>query len=234
LTLTLEVFADQAWAEESADRFDQFVSSRSSPRLCLPTGVTMVPFYREVARRVNLDTAIIFLLDEFGALPEGDPGRCESMLKRHLVDVVEGDPELVVPDVDAPDPEAEAIRYQRKIEEGGLDLAILGLGSNGHVGMNEPGSGRHSSTRVVSLEPSTSDHAQEAYGATKPPTWGMTVGLEQLLAAREIWLLVTGGHKAGILKKTLTDPVGPDIPATFLRGHPDATVLADESAAALL
>lgn len=234
MTLSLEVFADQAWAEKAADRFGRFVSSRSSPRLCLPTGVTVMPFYREVARRANLDNAIVFLLDEFGGLPEGDPGRCETMLKRYLIDLVEDEPELMVPDVDAPDPEAEATRYQRKVEDGGLDLAILGLGGNGHVGMNEPGSGRHSATRVVSLAPSTSDHAQEAYGATRPPSWGMTVGLEQLLAAREVWILVTGGHKAGILKKTLTAPVGPDVPATFLREHPAATVLADESAAALL
>ena len=234
MTLSLEVFPDRLWAERSADRFDRFVSSYPRPRLCLPTGVTVMPFYREVARRGNLDQVTIFLLDEFGGLPEGDPGRCETMIERYLIDRVEGDPELRVPDVDAPDPDEEASRYQRRIEEGGLDLAILGLGGNGHVGMNEPGSGRRSATRVVSLAPSTSRHAQEAYGATRPPTWGLTVGLEQLLAAREVWLLVTGEHKAEILKKTLTAPVGPDVPATFLREHPAATVLADESAARLV
>lgn len=234
MTLKLEVFADRSWAEESADRFDSFLSSRSATRLCLPTGVTVTPFYREVARRTPLDDTIIFLLDEFGGLPDADPGRCETMLKRHLIDSAAGEPELMVPDVDAPDPEAEAARYQREIEDGGLDLAILGLGGNGHVGMNEPGSGRRSATRVVSLAPSTSEHAQKAYGATRPPAWGLTVGLSQLLAAREVWLLVTGRHKAGILQKTMVAPIGPDVPATFLRDHPAATVFADESAAALL
>lgn len=234
MTLSLEVFPDGVWAERSADRFFRFLSSRPDPRLCLPTGVTVMPFYGAVARRAELDRATIFLLDEFGGLPEGDPGRCETMLGRYLIDLVEGDPELVVPDVDASDPDAEAIRYQRKIETGGLDLAVLGLGGNGHVGMNEPGSGRHSATRVVSLAPSTSRHAQEAYGATRAPTWGLTVGLEQLLAAREVWLLVTGRHKAEILKKTLTAPIGPEVPASFLRDHPAATVLADESAAELV
>ena len=234
MTLSLEVFADQVWAERSAERFERFVSSGADLRLCLPTGVTVMPFYREVARRANLDQVTIFLLDEFGGLPEGDPGRCETMLRRYLIDLVESEPKLMVPDVDASDPDAEAARYQRKIEDGGLDLAILGLGGNGHVGMNEPGSGRHSATRVVSLAPSTSRHAQEAYGATRPPDWGLTVGLDQLLAAREVWLLVTGAHKAQILKKTLTAPVGPDIPATFLREHSNAYVLADESAAGLV
>lgn len=234
MSLSVEVFADQVWADESAGRFERFVSGRSQPRLCLPTGVTMVPFYREVARRANLDGAIVFLLDEFGGLPPDDPGRCETMLRRHLIDVVDGTPELIVPDVDGPDPEREANRYQARIEEEGLDLALLGLGGNGHVGMNEPGSRRHSATRVVSLEPSTADHAQEAYGAGERPTWGLTVGLDQLLAAREIWLLVTGSHKAEILEKTLKRPIGPDIPATYLREHPAARVLADESAAMLL
>ncbi len=194
----------------------------------------MFPFYREVAAQVDLAGVTIYLLDEFGGLPKGDPGRCETMLRRSLVDIARGEPELIVPDVDAADPDAEAARYQRAIEAGGLDLAILGLGSNGHVGMNEPGSGRDSPTRVVSLEPDTSLHAQRAYGASVFPTWGLTVGLEQLLAARQVWLLVTGGHKAEILKLTLTAPVGPSVPATFLRDHPAATVLADESAAALL
>ena len=234
MTLDLEVFSDEAWPGQAADCFQRFVSGTQGPRLCLPTGVTMLPFYREVVARVDLDGASIFLLDEFGGLPKGDPGRCETMLRRSLIDLIAGEPELNVPDVDARDATAEAGRYQRAIEDGGLDLAVLGLGGNGHVGMNEPGSDRHSPTRVVSLHPSTSLHAQEAYGATVMPTWGLTVGLEQLLAARQVWLLATGGHKAKILKQTLTAPVGPDIPATFLREHPAATVLADESAAGLL
>ncbi|MGD2059482.1 MAG: glucosamine-6-phosphate deaminase [Acidimicrobiia bacterium] len=234
MTLRLEIFSDETWAVRAADRFHRLVSSAPSQRLCLPTGVTMFPFYREVAAQVELDGVTIFLLDEFGGLPKADPGRCETMLRRSLVDLAQGEPELIVPDVDATDPAGEATRYQREIEEGGLDLAILGLGGNGHVGMNEPGSGRHSPTRVVSLEPGTSLHAQQAYGATVLPTWGLTVGLEQLLAAKEVWLLATGGHKAEILKKTLTAPIGASIPATFLREHPAATVLADESAAALL
>jgi glucosamine-6-phosphate deaminase len=234
LTLDLEVFSDETWPERAVDRFQGVLSKIPAPRLCLPTGVTMFPFYREVAARIDLGSVTIFLLDEFGGLPKGDSGRCETMLRRSLIDIAEGDPELMFPDVDASDPAAEASRYQREIEEGGLDLAVLGLGGNGHVGMNEPGSDRHSPTRVVSLEPDTGLHAQQAYGATAIPTWGLTVGLEQLLAARRVWLLATGAHKAEILKKALTAPVGPDLPATFLREHPAVTVLADESAAEFL
>lgn len=234
MTLRLEVFPDEEWAAACASRFDRLLSGLARPRLCLPTGDTMAPFYREVATRSSLDGATIFLLDEFGGLPEGDPGRCETMLEQHLLQLVTGEPELVVPEVDTPDTGASAARYQSQIEDGGLDLAILGLGGNGHIGMNEPGSEPGSATRVVSLKASTTDHAREAYGATVPPTWGMTVGLEQILAARRAWLMVTGRHKAEILKRALTDPIGTDLPATYLRKHRDAIVLADASAAALL
>jgi glucosamine-6-phosphate deaminase len=183
---------------------------------------------------VSLGDATIFLLDEFGGLPRDDPGRCESMIRRDLFDLVESEAELMVPDVDADDPAAEAARYQTAIEDGGLDLVILGLGGNGHLGMNEPGSGRDSGTRVVSLASSTSDHARESYGVSVPPQWGITVGLGQLLAAGELWLVVTGAHKAEVFKETMTAPIAPETPSTFLREHPHATVLADESAASLL
>ncbi len=234
MTLELEVFPDESWAAECADRFDRLFSAMVQPRLCLPTGDTMVPFYGELARRSSLDRATIFLLDEFGGLPEGDPGRCETMIRRQLLDLVRGNPRLVVPDVDAADTTAEAARFQSEIEDRGLDLAVLGLGANGHIGMNEPGSPADAPTRVVSLRASTTDHARESYGASVPPTWGITVGLEQVLAARRVWMMVTGEHKAGMLKRALTDRIGPELPATFLRQHADALVLADESAAALL
>ena len=234
MTLGLEVFSDESWAGECADRFKRFMSDHPSPRVCLPTGVTMTPFYREVAEKVDLSGATIFLLDEFGGLPVDDPGRCETMLRRELLDLAKGEPGLLVPDVDARDLGAEAKRYDDRIAEEGLDLAVLGLGSNGHIGMNEPGSGPESPTRVVALDSSTTDHAREAYGATSSPTWGMTVGLAQLLASRKVWLLVTGRHKASILEATLTGPIGSDVPATLLRDHPNAKVLADTSAATRL
>jgi glucosamine-6-phosphate deaminase len=119
------------------------------------------------------------------------------------------------------------------VRDGGLTLAILGLGGNGHLGLNEPGSGRETITRVVQLTPDTGGHAT-SYGSDTPATWGVTLGIDTLLAAEELWLLVTGTHKAEILARAMTDDIGPDLPATFLRTHQNVTVLADEDAAALL
>jgi glucosamine-6-phosphate deaminase len=146
------------------------------------------------------------------------------MLRRDLAGVP-----FLAPDVDGEEPEVAASFYGRTIDDGGLDLAVVGLGGNGHLGMNEPGSSPLSETRVVDLARSTSAGALR-YGATIEPRWGITVGLRQLMEARELWLVVTGGHKSEILRQTLGDPIGPGLPATFLREHHNAWLLADSAA----
>ncbi len=198
-------------------------------RLCLPTGNTPTPVYRRVAETTSLDGVTIFLLDEFGGLPKDDPGRCAAALTRDLLRPARDSPTLHVPDVDAPDPEAAATRYGELIVEGGLDLAVVGLGSNGHVGMNEPGTTIDQPTRVVELAASTSEGAR-SYGATITPTWGITVGIAELMDAREVWVLVTGDHKTDILNRVLHGPVDPEAPASFLTEHHNCVFLVDESA----
>ena len=229
MSFTGEVVPDEDWAEITASRFEKFVGAKPDSRVCLPTGVTTEPFYGIIAKRVDLNGLTIFLLDEFGGLPLGDPGRCETMIASQLLESAMGNPLVHVPNVDSTDLNEECRRYQSLIEAGGFDLAIVGLGANGHIGMNEPGSTVEMQTRIVNLAKTTTDHAA-TYGATSAPTWGMTVGLDSLLEASEIWMMVTGSHKSEILRRTVNDPIGPDLPATFLREHPNCTVFADESA----
>jgi len=224
----VETIADDLWAETIASRFEATVET--GHRICLATGNTPTPFYAAVAQRMALDGLTIFLLDEFGGLPAGDPGRCVSMITRDLLDRAAGAPAVHVPDVDTPEPDTAAERYGGIIAEGGLDLAIVGLGANGHIGMNEPGTTSDQGTRFVTLDPSTSAGAL-AYGATIPPAWGITVGISELLDAREIWVLATGEHKRDILNHTLHGAVDSDVPATFLTEHPNCTFFVDDSAA---
>jgi glucosamine-6-phosphate deaminase len=134
-------------------------------------------------------------------------------------------------DVEAPDLEEECGRYEGLVDGGGLDLTLLGLGGNGHVGLNEPGTTAQAGTRVVRLASATRAAAGR-YGSDQEPEWGMTLGLRPILDSREIWLLVTGSSKARILERTLNGPIGPEVPASFLRTHTNAVVFADESAAA--
>lgn len=230
MSFELEVFPDDDWAEQTAARFSALVAARPGARICLPTGTTMEPFYELVAQATSFDGLTIFLLDEFGGLPDDDPGRCVSMINRYLLDKVRGEPTVHVPDVDADHLDAECDRYQGLIDDGGLDLTLLGLGANGHLGMNEPGSAADAPTGVVELASTTTDHAAE-YGATASPTWGLTIGLGPLLASREIWLMVTGTHKRRILQQALNDPIGPHLPATYLRNHTNCIVMSDRSAA---
>jgi glucosamine-6-phosphate deaminase len=218
----LEVFAVEEWPGIVAQRLNRRLLDRPGSRLCLATGNTTRPVYRET--RIDGEPAI-FLLDEFGGLPRNDPARCSAMLRRALPGY-----EFHAPDVDSDDPAAAASEYGRLIDQQGLDLALVGLGRNGHLGLNEPGSTRVSATRVVELAESTATGAL-AYGATMRPNWGITIGIHELLETRELWLLVTGRLKRDILTRTMTGPIGPELPATFVREHPNAFVLADTAAA---
>lgn len=224
MTTRVEVVADALWDETVARELEE--TATPGTRLCLATGATLAPCYRLVR---DLTGTELLLLDEFGGLPPGDPGRCESMLRRHLLDHLDSPPTVGLPDVDAPDPETAAAAY-REILSKGIDLAVVGLGRNGHIGMNEPGTAVDAPTRVVELAAETSANAG-SYGASISPTWGITVGFAELMTAGEVWLVVTGPHKRDILSQTLTSPIGPDLPATYLRSHHNLRVMVDISAA---
>lgn len=181
----------------------------------------------------DLRRANLFLLDEF-VLPVGSRGRCDVMLSEGLLDHLSHAPDAVI-DWDTEEDLASAgDRMEESIAAvGGLDLALLGLGLNGHVGVNEPGSSGTSRSRVVDLTEATADGAID-YGATVKPQQGLTMGIGTLLDAAEIWLLVTGSRKAEMLARAIAGPIGSEVPASFLQGHRNATVMADESAASLL
>jgi glucosamine-6-phosphate deaminase len=234
VSLHLEVFSHGGWAHEVASAWLRFQDEGRERRLCLPTGNTPRSVYGSFADRGgDLGEASVFLLDEFG-LPPGDPARCDSMLERDLLARLPNRPRSFSSwDTTAADLDAECLRFEAAVADGGLDLTMLGIGGNGHLALNEPGSAADSASRVVSLHPATVE-AADGYSSGPPPSWGVTLGLSSILASRRVWLLVNGAHKADILRAAVRGPVGPDVPASFLQDHPDAIVFADEAAAALL
>jgi glucosamine-6-phosphate deaminase len=218
-----------SWAATVAASLDTWLGARARPRVCLATGTTVEPVYQRLHPLFLVD-ATIFLLDEYGGLAADDPGRCEAMLRRGLVDRVgTSNGRFRCPDVDAEDLDGACASYEAAIHDGGLDLVILGLGVDGIVGLNEPGSGSDTKTRVVELTPA-SRTASLQRGLATAPQWGITIGMRPLLDAAEIWLLVTGRHKRTVLDRVLRGAVSPDVPASLLRAHPQVVCWADADA----
>ncbi|MEI9806383.1 MAG: 6-phosphogluconolactonase [Bacteroidota bacterium] len=116
-------------------------------------------------------------------------------------------------------------------QQGGIDLAILGLGMNGHIGMNEPGTSAALRSHVTALDPITKETAQKYFKEQRQLTNGVTLGLATLMEARYIILLVSGAHKAGIVKKILEDEISEQIPGSLLRNHPGLNIYLDAEAA---
>ncbi len=234
--MEVRIHPSSEWADVVAADLAARLGDPAGARICLPTGATPAPVYERVpsalaAAGLDAGRATVILLDEYVGLPAEDPARCEWQLRSQLLDRLEPAPVFVPIAVDALGPQEAAARLDASAAEG-LDLAVVGLGLNGHVGMNEPGSGPDAPTRVVDISPSTARTATERYGASQTPTGGVTVGLDRLLAAREVWLLATGSEKAGILADVLDGPISEERPASFLRLHPRLRVIADEAAAA--
>ena len=202
--------------------------------MCLATGSTPLPVYERLASAPGaFAAASVLLLDEFGGLPADEPERCDAVLRRVLVDLVEMADYRSI-DADADDLDAECTAVDRWIDRGGLDLAVLGLGVNGHLGMNEPGARPDGRTARVELATSTIEGAQRYISGRHRPTWGVTVGLGDLLRAGEVWVLAAGSTKAEIVARSLQGPVGADVPASLLQDHPNCTWWLDPPAAANL
>lgn len=237
----VEVVPVAAFGEHVAGLLADRLAARPGLVVALPTGSTPLPVYEALPgvlrrRGVAAASATVVLLDEYLGLSPGHRARCDETLRRRLldglVDADAGGPRFVAFEVDTLSPDGACARMDLAIDAaGGLDLVVLGLGANGHVGMNEPGTAPDAGTRVVELAPSTRD-ASRGYGATKPPTHGVTLGMAAILAAREIWLLATGAHKRAILAATLDGPATTAVPASLLRPHPRLRVIADDGAAA--
>lgn len=227
--MRLHVESVASWAATVSSALDGWLGARARPRIGLATGTTVEPVYHRIAPLLVAD-ATIFLLDEYGGLPADDPGRSAAMLRRGLLDRVGiSNGRFRCPDVDATNLEEACHSYETCIADGGLDLVVLGLGVNGHVGLNEPGSGPDTVTRVVTLT-EESRRASLHYGVAVAPAWGITVGMRTLLAATEVWLLVTGRHKRVVLDRVLHGPITPDVPASLLRIHARVTCWADGDA----
>lgn len=231
--------SETLWAEGAASLWRDRLRTQPDLRICLPSGHTPKKVFAAMARsvaagQVSFRDAEAFVLDEFGGLAPDDAGRCANMIRRDLLDRIDlpaASFHTINIDSDNLD---EICRDYDGALGAGLDLTILGVGLNGHLGMNEPGSPLDSATRRVELHESTVSAAARYVTHAHLPTWGVTVGLKQLLASKEVWVLANGAGKAEIIKRALTGEVSADVPASLLRRHPNCSFILDAAAADLL
>ena len=235
-------------AAEVAGRIAQLIrecaAEGRSAVLGLATGSTPVGVYRELIRMhrdegLDFSNVVTFNLDEYFPMRPGSLHSYHRYMREHLFDHVNIPPahrHIPRGDIDETEVEAHCLDYERRIREaGGIDLQLLGIGRSGHIGFNEPGSGRESRTRCLYLDAVTrGDAAADFFGEENVPARAITMGVATILDAREVVLLATGEHKAEIVQRAVEGEVHADVAATFLQRHPAATVYLDPPAAAAL
>jgi len=223
----------------AADAVERLVREEPSAVLGLATGSTPMPVYDELVRRhreegLSFAGARGFLLDEYVGLCRDHPQRYRRVISQEIVERVDWPEEQVLgPDGLAEDlPEACACYEQSIAEAGGIDLQLLGIGTDGHVAFNEPGSSLASRTRVKSLTAQTrEDNARFFDSPEEVPVHCLTQGLGTISEARHLVLLATGEHKAPAVRQLVEGAISARWPATVLQLHPHVTVLVDEAAA---
>jgi glucosamine-6-phosphate deaminase len=211
--------------------------------LGLPTGRTPVAMYEALVRlhrrgRADFSRATTFNLDEFVGLAPGARGSYRTFMTRHLFEHVNLAPRRThLPHGEAASPRREADRYEAAIvASGGLDIAVLGIGANGHIGFNEPGATLSARTFVVKLKTASRRANAAAFGhrAANVPSHAISMGMGTILSAQHVVLLATGREKAGIVRKALTGPITTRVPASLLQTHPRCLVVLDRAAARAL
>lgn len=223
-----------AFATAAADTLLELARQFDRPVVGLPTGNTPIGMYEELARRVTAGKADIsawrpFAIDEYGG-PAGHPGSNRSFFARYW-DAIPGAPTIRQFDPEAADRGGEAARFATELASvGGLDIAVLGIGMNGHVAFNEPGSAADSVTRVVELAAESRQAARAVWGSDTP-RWGMTLGMKELLAARVVVIVANGETKAEVVRRGLEDEPAEEFPVSLFQRHPEVTWVLDEGAA---
>ena len=227
----------------AADVVEHLLRTRPHPVLGLATGSSPLAVYDELARRhesqgLSFAHARAFLLDEYVGLPAGHPERYRHVIAREIAERVDFAPEAVQgPDGLAADLPVACAAYERAIADaGGVDVQILGIGTDGHVAFNEPGSSLASRTRIKTLTRQTREDNARFFGGDVDavPTHCLTQGLGTIMAARHLVLLATGRGKAEAVHQLVEGPVSAMWPATVLQHHPHVTVLVDDAAASRL
>jgi glucosamine-6-phosphate deaminase len=235
------IFQDVAQAEAYvAANVLGLIEQRRNPVLGLATGGTMERVYARIVQRAQAQQASFtqvrsFNLDEYWGVGPDHPCSYTQYMRTHLFAPLTMDPSRTqLPNGAAPDAEAEAARYEAAIADaGGIDLQLLGIGKNGHIGFNEPTSSLGSRTRLKTLTQSTRDANRRYFdNAEDVPRFALTMGIATILEARQVLLLANGAAKSRAVAHMIEGPLAAICPASALQLHPKVTIVLDAAAAA--
>ena len=231
----------EAMSEKAFEDIVAIMQAASKPLICVASGDSPSGIYKNIVKgvgsnKININSWSFLGLDEWVGLNGDDEGSCRYHLNRELFTP------LNIPtnricffDGAASDLEDECNITEAHIKEhNGIEIAILGLGMNGHIGMNEPNTSIYTRSHIINLDPLTVEVGQKYFKKPQPLTKGITLGIDTLMDAKHIVLVVNGAKKADIVKKVMEGPISEAVPASLLRNHPNCSIYLDEAAAAAL
>lgn len=221
--------------------YKELIGSKPNSVLGLATGATPVPTYKKLIElykngEISFKDVTTFNLDEYCDLDKHDKNSYYTFMHENLfnhVDIKEENVNFL--DGNAKDCEAESKRYAEAIKAaGGIDLQLLGIGTNGHIAFNEPADKFTDEAFKVTLTQSTIDSNQQYFGDVPMPRYAMTMGIGSIMRSKKILLIATGEKKAKAIKAMVSGEITPQIPCSILNEHSDVVVMLDKAAASLL
>lgn len=221
--------------------FVKEIKKNPSLTLGLATGSTPIGLYQNLIKEyekgnISFKDVKTFNLDEYCGLERSHPQSYYTFMHENLFSKIDINLDNVhLPRTDGTDLEKLAKEYNELLLQNQIDLQVLGIGSNGHIGFNEPGTSFDQETFVVELTQKTREDNKRFFNSIdEVPTHAITMGIKNILAAKKIVLLASGKAKAEAIYKTVKEQPTPDVPASALQLHPDVTIIVDEEAGALL
>ncbi len=231
----------ESMSRAAADRVTELLNEKPTAVICLPSGSTPKGMFDELvlahqSGKADFSRCTFIGLDEWIGLGANDDGSCRDLLdKDFLIPIGFRADQITFFDGLAKDPDAECVRVNEAIDAvGRLDLIVLGVGMNGHLALNEPGTPFDLYAHVSELAPLTIEVGQKYFKKATPLSKGITVGIRHMMEARMAVLIASGGGKAAVVKQALSLPVTTDFPASVLQLHTNSAFLLDAAAAAEL
>lgn len=239
MTPKISIYPDYATMSlAAAERVIALLTNKPRAIVCFPSGSTPKGMFQALASahhngRVDFSQCTFIGLDEWIGMREGDDGSCRDLLDQDFLKPVGLRPnQIVFFDGKALNPQLECDRVNTALADlGGLDLIVLGVGMNGHLALNEPGTPWDTYAHISELETITKEVGQKYFQQPTVLTKGLTVGIRHILEAKAAILLASGSSKAAVIQRTLAFPVSKDFPATVLQNHMNAEFILDADAA---